>query len=121
MSYFSALFALFVTTLADAASLKTSATNGLVAKASSAAEKLLRGAEAAIHHHGGPKLAPGQEFYTTNTACLPHYCLNPVIPGLMHLGENVLDANKKKPWTCATISNTKVLFKLGGFCSRVLA
>jgi len=61
------------------------------------------------------------EFYTMNAACLPNYCLNPVIPGLMFFGESVLDKNKEKKWTCAGISNTKSLFKLGGFCSRVIA
>jgi len=63
----------------------------------------------------------GQETYTMNAACLPNYCLNPVIPGLMFLGESVLEKNKQLKWQCANIQNTKSLFKLGGFCSRVIA
>lgn len=59
--------------------------------------------------------------YTQNAACLPNYCLNPVIPGLMFLEESVLEKNKQKEWTCAAIQNTKSLFKLGGFCSRIIA
>lgn len=109
MRTFTSLLAFVALSPARAATLKASS---LVAKASSAAQQLLRGAEATIH---------GQEFYTTNTACLPNYCMNPVIPGLMFLGENVLDAHKKQPWACAGIENTKVLFKLGGFCSRIIA
>jgi len=39
----------------------------------------------------------------------------------MFMGENVLEKNKKLEWTCANIKNTKTLYKLGGFCSRVIA
>jgi len=62
-----------------------------------------------------------QEMYTMNSACLPNYCLNPVIPGLMFLGESVLEKNKQESWVCSSMSNTKSLFKLGGFCSRIIA
>jgi len=63
----------------------------------------------------------GEKSYTTNTACHPMYCMNPIFPGLMKFGKNVLTENKKLKWECAGIQNTKTLFKLGGFCSRVLA
>jgi len=84
--------------------------SGTVASAMSSFENMLRGA-------GGV----GQEIYTQNAACLPNFCMNPIVPGLMLLGENVLEKNRKVSWTCAGIENTKSLFKLGGFCSRVIA
>lgn len=62
----------------------------------------------------------GKEQYTTNAACLQNHCINPVIPGLMFLGESVLEKNMQKKWVCAGIQNTKSLFKLGGFCSRII-
>lgn len=63
----------------------------------------------------------GGESYTMNSACLPNYCINPVIPGLMFMEKNQLEENKKMHWTCANIGNTKSLFKLAGFCSRIIA
>lgn len=59
--------------------------------------------------------------YTTNSACIPNFCINPVIPGLMFLGESVLTKNREKRWVCADVSNTHSLYKLGGFCSRIIA
>lgn len=63
----------------------------------------------------------GEKYYTTNTACHPNYCMNPIFPGLMKFGQNVLMENKKENWVCADIANTPTLYKLAGFCSRVLA
>lgn len=87
------------------------------AAASNAATRSLAAFQNMMRGSGGG----GQEAYTMNAACLPNFCINPVIPGLMFLGESVLEQNKKKSWTCASIANTKSLFKLGGFCSRVIA
>merc|ERR1719253_1109647 len=56
-----------------------------------------------------------------NAACLQSNCINPIIPGLMYLGENMLDKNGERKWMCANIGNTKSLYKLAGFCSRVIA
>lgn len=95
--------------LAAEANLESSAAASLGSKAVSTFETMLRGG------------ADGQASYTHNSACLPNYCMNPVVPGLMLLGKNVLEENKKQPWACANIENTKSLFKLGGFCSRVIA
>jgi len=104
-----ALLTLPLLNLATEASLESSAVASLGSKAVSTFETMLRGG------------AAGQASYTQNAACLPQYCMNPIIPGLMLLGENVLEKNKQQPWTCANIDNTKSLFKLGSFCSRVIA
>jgi hypothetical protein len=100
---------------AAAEATKSAAGSGAMASAEHIVESFrnkLRGSE---------DIGVGQEMYTTNTACLPNYCLNPVIPGLMFLGDSVLEANKQLHWIGANIQNTKALFKLGGFCSRVIA
>lgn len=89
-----------------------------LAEASAVASASAMAAKALNVLRGG---GAGKEIYTMNAACLPNYCLNPVIPGLMYLGENVLEKNKQKKWMCAGISNTKSIFKLGGFCSRIIA
>lgn len=65
--------------------------------------------------------ASGAAQYTSNAACLPKYCMNPIVPGLMMMGKNVLEESKKQTWMCASISNTKSIYKLGGFCSRIIA
>lgn len=65
--------------------------------------------------------AAGAARYTTNVACLPKYCMNPIFPGLMKFGKNVLTENKKETWMCANIQNTQTIYKLGGFCSRIIA
>jgi len=102
----------------------------LLASAAAEAAKSVAGNGANLSHigasnrntlRGSEDLGVGQESYTTNGACLPNYCLNPIIPGLMFLGESVLEKNKKLNWIGANIQNTKSLFKLGGFCSRVIA
>lgn len=95
--------------LADAA--EASLGSNAMASAMSSFENMLRGGSAGA----------GQEMYTKNAACLPNFCMNPIIPGLMYLGENTLEKNRQQQWTCAGIENTKSLFKLGGFCSRVIA
>lgn len=88
----------------------TESGNGVVTSAIKSFQNTLRGVS-----------SEAQETYTLNSACLPNYCINPVIPGLMFLGENVLEKNRQEKWLCAGISNTKSLFKLGGFCSRIIA
>jgi len=59
--------------------------------------------------------------YTTNMVCRENNCLNPIIPGLMLDGENVLEKNKQMVWSCANVQHTPELFRLGGFCSRIIA
>jgi hypothetical protein len=86
--------------------------SNLSARAISSFQNMLRGESSG---------AGGQEIYTHNAACLENFCQNPIIPGLMLLGENVLEKNRQQQWSCANIENTKSLFKLGGFCSRVIA
>lgn len=93
-----------------ASAAEASLSSGAMSSAVSSFENMLRGTG-----------SEAQEIYTKNTACLPNFCMNPVIPGLMLLGENTLEKNRKQQWTCAGIENTKSLFKLGGFCSRVIA
>jgi len=95
--------------LSSATETAVEAGNGAVSSAMTSFQNMMRGSGA------------GQEAYTMNAACLPNFCLNPVIPGLMFLGESVLEKNKELSWSCASITNTKSLFKLGGFCSRVIA
>jgi hypothetical protein len=68
---------------------------------------------------GGTQAVHGK--YTRNAACIPNFCINPIIPGLMFLGESVLEKNKEKSWVCADVSNTHSLYRFGGFCSRVIA
>lgn len=62
-----------------------------------------------------------EEIYTTNFACIPTNCINPVIPGLMYLGENVLEKYKRIPWSCASVHLTPTLHRLGGFCASIIA
>jgi len=62
-----------------------------------------------------------REIYTTDFTCLENNCLNPVVPGLMYLGSNVLDQHKNLHWSCADLKHTPALWRLGGFCSRIIA
>jgi hypothetical protein len=39
----------------------------------------------------------------------------------MKFGKNLLEESKKQKWLCASISNTQSIYKLGGFCSRIIA
>jgi len=57
-----------------------------------------------------------EQHYTRNLICMPNYCVNPVFPGLMQLGENVLTLNANKTWSCPA----KQLWRQAGICSRVV-
>jgi hypothetical protein len=58
-----------------------------------------------------------KQVYTTNPMCIRNYCVNPVIPGLMQFGQNVLSMNEQRTWNCMESNN---MWKLAGICKRVV-
>lgn len=60
----------------------------------------------------------GGAHYTTNSVCLQHNCINPIVPGLMQFGQSVLQRNDDRTWTCSQHPDE---WKLTGICSRVVA
>lgn len=67
------------------------------------------------------KVEVDREIYTTNIACIENNCVNPIIPGMYSFGKNVLEEHKNMTWICANRQDTPTLYRLGGFCSRVIA
>lgn len=57
------------------------------------------------------------KIYTSNPVCLPYGCVNPIVPGLMQFGQNVLSMNDNKTWNCAESHN---MWRLTGICKRVV-
>mmetsp|Transcript_19491 Transcript_19491/g.42636 ORF Transcript_19491/g.42636 Transcript_19491/m.42636 type:complete len:277 (+) Transcript_19491:91-921(+) len=55
---------------------------------------------------------------TTNKVCRPRFCVNPILPGLMRFGENVITAHKNMSWTCAESS---AAWGRTGICERIVA
>jgi len=61
--------------------------------------------------------APSTAMYTKNTVCVKSNCVNPVIPGLMQFGENVMTKNSNISWKCTERTDR---WKLAGICKRVV-
>lgn len=63
----------------------------------------------------------GAASYTKNSVCMTRFCINPIFPALNFLGESVFATNQAKTWKCANTKATPSLWKVAGFCSKVIA
>jgi len=61
---------------------------------------------------------PQGQRYTKNILCLPNFCVNPIVPGLLHFGQNVLTLHENKTWAC---SESRNMWRRTGICQRVVA
>lgn len=56
--------------------------------------------------------------YTRNPVCAQFRCVNPIFPGLMLHGQNMLSLQENKSWSCVGDAN---LIEEAGICGQVVA
>eukprot|EP00747_Dinoflagellata_sp_TGD_P165479 gnl/TRDRNA2_/TRDRNA2_186794_c0_seq1.p1 gnl/TRDRNA2_/TRDRNA2_186794_c0~~gnl/TRDRNA2_/TRDRNA2_186794_c0_seq1.p1 ORF type:complete len:308 (-),score=42.12 gnl/TRDRNA2_/TRDRNA2_186794_c0_seq1:60-875(-) len=73
----------------------------------------------------------GGAMYTDNSACIPSYCINPIVPGLEYFGESFLGMQETRNWRCVNEDQgsdkpikdsepSHQLWQLAGFCKRAI-
>jgi len=66
------------------------------------------------HQHVGEV---GVRSYTENVFCFPRFCTNPIVPGLMQFGQNVLTRSLNRTWEC----QGHLAWQHASFCGRVVS